>query len=412
MHRRSWLLVASVLIGCSGSDPGESGSPGSASTYYRDVAPIVQAHCASCHSPGNIGPFALETYDDAAKVAALMKKETAARTMPPWHVNGSGSCNTYRDARTLTDGEIETIADWVDAGIPAGDAEDAPPPREDVKGLDAVDATLDPGVAYEPDATLSDDYRCLLVDPRLSADRFLTAYEVHPGQPSEVHHVVVYSMDTPQDELAAVALDAGEEGPGYTCFGGSGTSSSRILAAWAPGTGVTRYPEGTGLRIVAGRKLVMQVHYNLSAGAKPDTTTIDLALAEHVDQEAIIGAVGAFDLNLSPGDPNASASAEFPLSDLPVSLKVHGVFPHMHKLGRTLHVDLEQGGTERCMVDVPDYRFGWQQFYFYDKPFVIEPGSGTMSIRCGFDTTGAKQMVHFGEGTGDEMCINALYATY
>lgn len=92
---------------------------------------------------------------------------------------------------------------------------------------------------------------------------------------------------------------------------------------------------------------------------------------------------------------------------------MHGVFPHMHTLGRKLHVDVERGGKKQCMVDVPDYTFSWQQFYFYEKPVVIAAGGpGDIRITCEYDSTGIRDMVHFGEGTGDEMCLAGFYITY
>ena len=65
------------------------------------------------------------------------------------------------------------------------------------------------------------------------------------------------------------------------------------------------------------------------------------------------------------------------------------------------------------MVDVPSYSFAWQQFYFYEEPITIPFGeSGQFDIRCGYDTRGATKTVHFGEGTGDEMCLNGFYVTF
>jgi len=403
-----------AAAGCSGSsgDP-DLGQTTDAPTYYEDVAPILQEHCVSCHSEGNIAPFSLQTYETAKAVAGPMKSATKNRTMPPWHVDASGACNSWRDARLLDEVDIATIAAWVDAGQPMGDAAHAPAPFVQPAGLEHVSATVEPAVDYTPNADLDDDYRCFLVDSATTVDRFLTGYKVHPGQPSEVHHVVVWGLDTPADEAAALALDDAEPGPGYTCFGGPGAGAARTLIGWAPGSGPTHYPDGTGLRIVGGRKLVMQVHYNLSAGTSPDRTRIDLALSDTIAKEATITGVGDFDLNLPPGLPHVEEAQTTAFAALLAPVLVHGVFPHMHKMGRTLRVDLEQAGDSTCVVDVPDYSFAWQQFYFYDKPLVIAPGeAGATLIRCGYDTTLAKTTTHFGEGTGDEMCLGGFYVTY
>ena len=92
-------------------------------SYAKDVAPILRNNCAGCHRPGEVGPFSLLTYKDAAKRADFLKEITASRRMPPWKPEpGYGE---FHDARRLSDAEIDTIARWVDAGAPEGNASDA-----------------------------------------------------------------------------------------------------------------------------------------------------------------------------------------------------------------------------------------------------------------------------------------------
>src|SRR6185295_91059 len=120
--------------------------------------------------------------------------------------------------------------------------------------------TLDMGLTYTPDPEHTDEYRCFIVDPALGADRFLTAFQVKPGDQRVVHHVILFSLDTAAAEQQATAQDTADSLGGYPCFGGPGAAPSRFIAGWAPGSGPTRYAEGTGVRLFSGRKLVMQVH--------------------------------------------------------------------------------------------------------------------------------------------------------
>ncbi len=410
---RAGFIAALVVTGC-----GKGGSPEAVEakanpTYFEDIAPILQARCVGCHSEGNIAPFSIETYEQAKDAAPAMKAATASRSMPPWGLNSSGQCNTWRDDLSLTDVEIALIANWADTGAPLGDpAKAAPPPPEPQDELDEVSLTIGLAVDYEPSDAQPDDYRCFVIDPKLATDRFLTAYAVRPGEPSEVHHVVVWALDSASDEATAEKLDTDDAGLGYTCFGGPGTVTARTLVGWAPGAGVTRYPAGSGLRMLAGRKVVMQVHYNLGALPRPDRTEVDVTLADAVEKEGLITGVGDFDLNLPPGQSEVMELADTPFPPPLAPVQVHGVFPHMHKYGRTMRVDLFQGLSSECLVDVPRYSFEWQRFYFYAEPKTLPMLPGMFRIKCTYDTAGAMSTVHYGEGTGDEMCLSGFYVTY
>lgn len=393
-----------------------------AHTYEEDVAPILARQCLGCHRTGGIAPFALGSYTEARAHAAAIADSTATRRMPPFLIDNSGACNTFVDTPWLTEREIETIGRWVELGAPRGEpsaaqsqaevaappgGEEAPAPPPPI----VVGATLDPETDYQPREELGDDYRCFLVDPGNTEDRFLTGYEVVPGDPSIVHHVILYSIDDDGGMSRAVQLDAEEPGPGYTCFGTSGLSiqSSRAVAAWAPGTAATRYPAGTGIRLHGGRRAIMQVHYNTENGVGPDRTRIHLELAPAVDRPAEILAVADLALN-APGGQDRYLTE--PIRITPgVGGFVHGVYPHMHKLGRELHARVvHTDESSNCLAEVPAWDFSWQRFYFLDRPQYVL-GSDRIELSCAYDTRGRAEPVRWGEGTGDEMCLLGLYVT-
>lgn len=99
-----------------------------APTFTRDVAPIFQKSCQSCHRPESIAPMSLLTYQDARPWAAAIKKRVAAREMPPWFVDRNVGITRYKGDISLSDDEIATIVNWVDTGAPMGDPKDMPPP--------------------------------------------------------------------------------------------------------------------------------------------------------------------------------------------------------------------------------------------------------------------------------------------
>lgn|GEM_PF-507752 len=376
--------------------------------YYEDVAAIINQNCAGCHREGGIAPFALTNYDQVRAHADDIATATAARAMPPMPVDNSGACNTYSNARWLSDDEIAVLGRWAKGGTVAGDASKAPPLPEAPSSLEQIDATLDMGISYEPDETLGhDDYRCFVVPSPVDARRFVTAYEVSPGQPREVHHLIVYQPANQAEAAHAHELDDAANGDGYPCFGGAGVDASPV-AMWAPGAGAIQLPAGTGVPLAAHRDLIIQIHYNLDNGTSPDRTKVALTFAAEPPITAQYLPVLNTDFRLQPGQAHVESTANAELG--PGKFKIYGAMPHMHTLGRTMRVEVEDNGASRCLVDVDRWDFHWQNAWWYQAPLSIEKPK-SMSIRCGFDTRERTDVVTWGESTRDEMCISYLYIT-
>ena len=378
-------------------------------TYYEHVRPVLARSCVNCHESGGIAPLSLDTYDSAKIFSAQIATATAERRMPPYPADNSGACNTFRDARWLSDDDIATLAAWHEGGALAGDPNIPPPEVPELPKLTGDVRTVPMPEQYIPNADMQDDYRCFVVDNPADAS-YITGFDVRPGDPRIVHHVVVFAPRTAKDADQAQDLDDAEPGPGYTCFG-TAKVNAEIAAAWAPGGGGQRFPDNTGVAIQTGGKLVLQVHYNTSAApGAPDLTEVDLAIAtDDITPVAFVPIVDT-SLQLPPNQQSATASTTARLSDFGYdgSVTVYGVFPHMHLLGRTLDLTLEHDGADHCMIDVPRWDFHWQLLYFYDQPGVVD-ASDTLTLHCDFDTTSKDVMTHWGEGTGDEMCVAGLW---
>jgi len=393
------------------SSGGATGSGGEVSatgpTWAADLAPIIYRECVGCHREGGVGPFPLETYEQAADVAAALAGETAERHMPPMPVDGSGTCNTYANARWLTEQEIDLFRAWYDAETPLGDPTLAPALPAPPAALEAPDLTLDPGAEYTPNEAFHDDYRCFIIDPGLNEEQFIVAYEVVPGDARVVHHAIVYEPSSEEAEAEAEALDADEAGEGYTCFGGAGVDSEpRVL--WAPGGGYTELPQETGVPLAAGRKLILQVHYNVHDGTHPDRTTVKLALADEVPFPASYQPIADLDMILDPGMELATTTTT--VATFGQSAVVHGVMPHMHTLGRELRVTTNADDAEHCLVSVDRWDFHSQNAWWYSEPLSFD-SVDSVSITCGYDTRSRTEPVTWGEGTEDEMCLTYLYVT-
>ncbi len=397
-------------------------------TFYRDVLPIVQSRCIACHRDGNIAPFSLERYEDAWTWREAIMASITAGTMPPWLPGAD--CNTYTNDPSLPPDEVEVLAAWVAEQGPRGDLGDAPPPVEvEPSGLPRVDLTLALPEPYTPVG--ADDYRCFLLDWPLDAPAYVTGFHAKPGNASIVHHAIAYNI-TPDRVTQYEALDAADPSAGYPCFGGPGGAVSDPgaglwLGAWAPGGGAAPYPEGTGLAMAPGSKVVLQIHYNTAAGGVgSDQTSIEMMTATEVEREAFMMLWADIDwlggnMPIPAGDADVEHTwaldptlvMDFLTDVVPPDqpFMIHSSSQHMHLLGTRARQDiLRADGSNTCLVDIPQWDFGWQSAYRFSDPVRFEPGD-TLRLSCHWDNASGTQDVNWGEGTGDEMCLGVYYVT-
>src|ERR1700722_20156595 len=114
---------------------GALGTAGAAPTFNRDIAPILYQNCATCHRPGEVAPFSLLTYQDAARRANQIATVTHSRFMPPWKAEpGYGS---FQNERRLTDEQIALLSEWAANGAPEGDPAGKPTPPVFTEGWQA-----------------------------------------------------------------------------------------------------------------------------------------------------------------------------------------------------------------------------------------------------------------------------------
>lgn len=391
------VLVVVALAGCVAEEP----------TYHGTVKDILDRNCVQCHAQGGIAPMPLTTYEEAAPYAEMIAPAVASRAMPPVTIDASGDCGSFRDVPWLSDDEIAAIGEWAAHGAPAGDPSASTAAPAATQGLQDVGAVLDMGEEYAPPDAALDDYRCFLVDPDLDEDKFLIGYEVRPGDATVVHHVVLYVPASEDDEAQAQAYDDQDATLGYECFGGAGVDGSPVVA-WAPGTGATMFPEDTGVRLPSGRRVIMQVHYNTENGSAADRTSVDLAIADAVADEAYVALGFDSDMVLPPGE--RSATWTYGVQSQATG-RLRGVFPHMHTLGRTMTIThTDSSGEERCILQVDRWDFHWQRFFFYETFVGVELGD-RIEATCTYDTRERDAPTYFGEGTSDEMCVLVSYYT-
>lgn len=437
---RSLLIVVAtvaMLSACSSekkTDPPTAPSS-STLTYYGDALPIFEQHCLECHQAGGIAPFRLDQYGEAKKQASAIADATHERAMPPWAATSDGTCQTFSHSLALSDAEIATLSQWAAGGAAEGTPRAVVLAERPTLGAATEFATPEfAPVAQGGDLAEFDEYRCFLMDPGIEDLRFITGYEVVPGSSAIVHHVLVAlvdpdaasDLDGQTNGEVMAALDA--ESPdrdGWPCFGmaGDNVEVESVPVVWAPGQGVVEYPGDSGVPIVPGRRLVVQVHYNLAdnPGAVTDRSVVRLRLVSSVSN------VGVFVLHdpfldtlfadkpyaLEPGQASVKYTWQKELGDffgdLP-NVKLYGIMPHMHQRGRKYRMNIGPSSDRVCGVDVQSWDFHFQHMYFYSTPLDVS-ATTNVQVTCDFDTSEETMPVLPGWGTRNEMCLATMYFT-
>lgn len=413
---------------------GDGEGEGAGLSYWADAKAVIDAKCVSCHRPDDIAPFSLTTLEEVRAVAAILPAALASGSMPPW--SPSPGCQDFEHDRSLSEAELALLLEWLADGAPEGDPADAPPDPEPGQPF-AEDAVLVMPEAYTPTQE-PDDYRCFVLPWDEDEERFVTGYQFRPDQRELAHHVTISAV-APASVAELEAMDAADPGPGYTCFGDIGVPG-RALGGWVPGSLATTFPEGTGMRISPGSKLVLQMHYNTSSATPTaDRSGMALSLAESVERPLTTLPIldfgwptGTTPMTIPAGESKvthaATISLDSPLVGMLIQelgaepgepLLVHQVGMHMHYLGvsgqlRVHHAD----GTETCALDIGAWDFNWQGRYVLREPLELGPGD-TVEITCSWDNSAANQPiidgaigepieVGWGDGTQDEMCLGSM----
>lgn len=390
-------------------------------TWSSDVASIIYDNCSSCHHEGGIGPFSLMSYDEALTNAYGIGVQVAAKLMPPWKANPDYV--HFQDERFLSAEAMTTIADWVNAGYPAGDLATAPSPPvfNSNSQMNEIDQTLS-----LPEWTVTSDidqYRSFVIPAGASAGKYLNQIEYQPGNNAIVHHIVIWADPTNISQT----LDDLDPLPGFESNGTMPASIfSSLIGAWAPGSGLFKLPENMGIKIESDFDYVVEIHYAPGSMNQSDSTKINLKFTNYPTiREVYVDAVLQYFFGMTDGPLFIPANTvktfheSYHLNGYNVSLI--GVFPHMHRIGTAFKSWAESSsGSITPLIDIPKWSFHWQGFYNYQKLIPVFSGS-TFWAEATYDNTtnnpdnpsNPPQDVSAGEHTTDEMMIGFFaYAQY
>jgi len=375
-------------------------------TFNRDIAPILYKNCSNCHRPGEVAPFALLTYQDAAKRAKQIAEITQARVMPPWKATpGYGE---FLDVRRLTEQQLATIRDWAAHGAPEGDAAQKPalPKFPDGWLAGQPDQVFKMTQAYSVPAEGSDQFRCFVIPLNAGEDEYVKKVEFRPGNAKIVHHAILF-LDTSGEARRRETAP----GLGYSCVGGPGLDITGSLGGWAPGAMPSVARDGVAHTIKKGSDLILQIHYHLDGKQEQDQSTVGLTFSKDPPTKGLtLMVLGNEKIDIPPGDSHYVVKAS---AVLPMDAQAIGIFPHAHYLCKDMKVDAHlPDGSVVPMIWIKDWDFNWQGSYRYASPVKL-PKDTRLEMQYIYDNSAANphnpsdppREVKFGEETTNEMAF-------
>jgi mono/diheme cytochrome c family protein len=389
-------------------------------TYYRDVLPILQEHCQSCHRAGGIAPMPFETAQQTRPYAGAIRRAALEKSMPPWFADTN--VGRFSNDSSLTSEQIAILAAWVEAQAPIGEERDAPPARTWAESwsIPQPDLVLKMPQAVQLPASGDIEYTYEIVPTHFSKDRWVQMAEVLPQLRSNVHHAVVYVR--PPDSKWLQHAPVGVPFTASTLSDpedrrGTHWTDSDILLVYAPGSSPDMWPANMAKFIPAGSDLVFQMHYTSNGRAAADQSSIGLIFSEGVLEKRVMTLQLTNDhFVIPPGAPDYRVEAR---GTLPNDALLLSFFPHMHLRGKRFEYNLirkdsnarGEAGVEIEPLLRVNYHFHWQMSYRLAQPLSLRAGTELQAVAW-YDNS--KENAHnpdpdaavrWGEQTYDEMMV-------
>jgi hypothetical protein len=385
---------------------------GALPSFYREVLPILQQHCQSCHRSGEIAPMPLVTYENARAYAQEIANFAGKRKMPPWFADPH--YRHFSNDPSLTLQEIQKLAAWADANAPAGDPKDAPPPRKWVEGwiIPQPDVIVKMPKPVALPAQGDVEYTYEIVPTGFTEDKWVQMSEVRPSSRENVHHAVVYIR--PPDSkwlrhapvgVPFTASDMTDEDSRH----GAHWTDSDVLLVYAPGSSPDQWPIGMAKFVPAGSDLVFQMHYTTHGHAASDQTSIGIVFAKQRPAQRVITLQLTNDhFVIPPGADDYRVEAR---GTLPNDATLLSFFPHMHLRGKQFDYNIVGAdGSVETLLRV-NYDFYWQLSYRLAEPRLLKAGTTLQAValydnsRNNSHNPDPDASVRWGDQTYDEMMV-------
>jgi hypothetical protein len=379
--------------------------PQSGLTYTQDIQPIVERRCVTCHTEGDIAPWAMNGYPQFKNYAAMIREVVMARRMPPWHADSH--IGKFVNDHGLTPEEMTTLIDWLDIGAPRGTGEDRlarrPPvvPGENWR-LGPPDLVIGMEKEEEIPAEGVFDYRHHFIQVKMDGDKWLRAVEVMPGNRAVLHHALIFLAYPPHLKHLEPEYAGGIAG---------------YFAGYGPGYEILEFPAGTAKFLPNGSILEFQMHYTATGKPEKDRTRLGLYFYDG-EPEKQYDTRGASNLaiQIPPKVEDHEETSVYYVSD---PIELWGVAPHMHYRGSRFRYDVVYpDGRSETLLNVPFYDFNWQREYRFTEAKLLPRGTKILCT-AGYNNSvtnplnpDPEKRVRWGNQSWDEMLIGHFtYAT-
>jgi hypothetical protein len=410
------LLLTSAALGAQNEAP--------PITFAKHVAPLMQQKCQVCHRPGSIAPTSLLTYEDVRRQVRRIRTRVSARVMPPWHLDKTIGIQEFKNDRSLTQAQIDTIINWIDAGAPLGDPADLPAPVvwPDPKTWQLAARFGAPDLVvksapYTVPARGQDKWWRPAVETGLNEARWVRAIEVKPSFPAGrkvVHHVLTLLEQHEQ----------GITGLASTASHGSGPMSAGLFMEWAVGKVGEVFPNDAGKLMLPGAKIRWEVHY-YAIGEEIQNDQVELGIwfypKDYRPKNRTIlrmfNVAAQSELDIPPGAKTTTQN--FFVLQAPARLE--NFQPHMHMRGKAMSMEaIYPDGRRELLSHVNNFQWNWHVNYIYaDSTAPVLPKGTTLVFTAWHDNSkenpnnpDPEQWVGWGDRTVDEMAHAWVDVTY
>ncbi len=378
-------------------------------TFHKDVLPVLQKRCQTCHRPGEAAPMSFLSYGETRPWAKAIRAAVLAKKMPPWFADPHAG--KFANDRSLSAREIQTLAAWAEGGAVEGDSQSAPPPVEFVEGwaIGKPDLVISMPDDYAVPAAGTIEYQYVILPTGLTEDKWVRLAEARPGNRAVTHHIIAFVRDPSsnwhRDQTPGVPFV-----PKSRKQSEGGGTLGELIAGYAPGHQPLTLKPGQAKLLKAGSDLVFQMHYTSNGKAATDRSSVGLVFAAEPPKERVFTANA---LNTKFSSPAGAAAhrvdAQMTLQE---DAQLVTLMPHMHLRGKDFEYRaVYPTGETETLLRVPKWDFNWQVVYYLDAPKTLPKGT-RIECTAHFDNSSnnpanpdAGKEVKWGDQSWEEMMI-------